>query len=172
MAEELTHWKILTNPKYLGAYEFKPGEEKIVQIVSVASEVVTGDGGKESQCTVAQLRDPVNKDNTIKPMILNATNCKTLKKLTGSDYIQKWAGARIILYVDPKVKLGKDIVEGLRIKREIPPLPELSKTGQYAAKWPGAVNALKTGQITIPILEKTFKISAENRELLISEAAE
>ena len=33
-----THWKKLTNPEYLGAYAFRPGEEKIVTIESVALE--------------------------------------------------------------------------------------------------------------------------------------
>lgn len=168
--EELTHWKRFTNPDYLGAYEFLPGEEKVVQIVSVGQKTVVGDGGKEKSCLVAQLRDPIDKNKVVKPMILNATNCKTLKRITGFDYIQKWFGVKITLYVDDKVKFGKDIVEGLRIRSSAPQLPELSKTGQYAAKWAGAVESLRTGACTIEMIEKTYKLSPENRELLISEA--
>lgn len=172
MSQERTHWKELTNPKYIGAFEFAPGEERVVQIVSVQKEMVVGDGGKEQELIVAQLRDPMDTKKVVKPMILNATNCKALTKRTKSGIIQDWAGVKITLYVDPKVRFGKDIVEGLRIKSEAPPLPELSKDGQFAAKWAGAVSSLKTGQCTIGQIEAQYRLSPENRELLIAEAAE
>ena len=37
-------------------------------------------------------------------MILNVTNCKTISKLLKTPYIERWAGHRIQIYVDPKVK--------------------------------------------------------------------
>ena len=37
---ELTHWKKLNNPDYLGAYAFQPGEEIIATIGSVGRETI------------------------------------------------------------------------------------------------------------------------------------
>lgn len=51
----------------------------------------------------------------LKPMILNATNSKTLKAITGSAYIEDWQNIPVTVYVDTAVKFGRDTVEGLRI---------------------------------------------------------
>ena len=48
MSEKHTHWKKLTNPDYLGAYSFNPGEEKILRIKSVSQELVVGTDGKKN----------------------------------------------------------------------------------------------------------------------------
>jgi len=40
--KKLTHWKTLTNPDYIGAYDFQPKEERTLTIKSVANEIVTG----------------------------------------------------------------------------------------------------------------------------------
>ena len=44
----------------------------------------------------------------LKPMILNATNSKTMKSLTGSAFIDDWNDVRIIVYVDGSVRFGKE----------------------------------------------------------------
>jgi hypothetical protein len=56
----------------------------------------------------------------LKPMILNATNSKTMKRITGSAFIVDWNNVRITVYVDPNVKFGKEILEGLRIRDKAP----------------------------------------------------
>ena len=109
-----THWKKLTNPNYLGTYAFNPGEDLIATIKSVAREVVTDPTGKKEECTVMHFKED------IKPMILNSTNSKTITSLFYSPYIEDWEGKRIQIYVDNRVKFGRDIVEGLRIRKFIP----------------------------------------------------
>ena len=42
-----THWKKLTNPLYIGAYDFAPGEERTLTIKSVKREMVVGPDGKK-----------------------------------------------------------------------------------------------------------------------------
>ena len=113
----LTHWKKLTNPDYLGAYAFDKGEEKTVTIANVGREIVMGAEGKKEECTVAHFREP-----GMKPMILNATNCKAISKLYGTAYIEEWAGKRIILRVQ-QIKAFGEVVDAVRIKPEIPPAP-------------------------------------------------
>lgn len=108
---ELTHWKKLESPDYIGAYAFQPGEEKTVTIQRVQREIVTGPDGKKEECTVLHFRE---KD---KPMILNATNGKMVAKLAGTPYIEQWPGIRIVIGVE-KVKAFGDFVDAVRVKNK------------------------------------------------------
>lgn len=108
--ENMTHWKKTMNPDYLGSYAFQPGEEKVVTIDSVQTETITGAEGKREDCLVAHFTD-----QTIKPMILNATNCKAVVKLNGSPYLENWHGTELILCVQ-NVKAFGEIVEAVRIR--------------------------------------------------------
>ena len=59
--ENKTHWKKLTNPNYLGAYAFQPGEEKTVTIKEVKREAVQNQKGTE-ECTVAYFKEDGSED--------------------------------------------------------------------------------------------------------------
>jgi hypothetical protein len=119
MSNTLTHWKKLQNPDYLGAYALNPGEDLIVTIKSVANEVVTGTDGKKETCSVMHFVE------NIKPMILNATNSKTITKLLKTPYIEEWSGRKIQLYVEQGVKAFGDIVDALRVRPFLPVEKEL-----------------------------------------------
>lgn len=106
-----THWKKLTNPDYLGAYDFQPNEERVATIKEVKMQTVTGADGKKEECIVAYFKEP------FKPMILNATNCKTITKLFKTPYIQDWADKKIVIVVR-QVKAFGEMVDALRIKDE------------------------------------------------------
>ena len=107
-----THWKKLTNPNYLGAYAFQPGEEKTVTIREVKREVVQNQQGKE-ECTVAHFVE------NEKPLILNKTNADAIAKVWGTPYIEDWAGHKIILKVK-KVSAFGDMVDAVRVSKERP----------------------------------------------------
>lgn len=157
---EKTHWKKLYNPDYLGAYSLdKNGkyEDLTVTIESVINEMVQGAEGKKEECIVAKM-----KDN--KPMVLNATNCKTLAKLFGSPHIEDWKGKKIVLYV-AKVKAFGEVHDALRIRPTLPQLPEL--TPQHP-KWEGAKKSLAEGNIKMDAIKKSFIVSPENEKLLCS----
>lgn len=109
----LTHWKKLTNPNYLGAYSIENGQDLILTIKYVQEEKVTGTDGKKDDCVVCHFVE------NAKPMILNATNMKTITKLYKTPYIEDWAGKKIQIYVE-KVKAFGDIVEALRVRDFIP----------------------------------------------------
>jgi hypothetical protein len=151
----LTHWKKLTNPEYIGAYSLQPGEERVVQILSVGRKMVKGTDGKETECTVANLKGE-------KPFILNKTNCKTLTKVAGSPFIENWVNLKITIYVDA-VKAFGDVVDALRIRSIKPQLPSLSPS---SPKWDGAIEALSTGKTTIEAIEKAYSLSPESKKLL------
>lgn len=119
MEEKLTHWKKLTNPDYLGAYALEPNQDLVVTIKSVANEVVVGTDGKKETCSVMRFVEDV------KPMVLNATNSKTITKLLKTPYIEKWAGRKIQIYVEKGIKAFGDIVDALRIRPYLPVEKEL-----------------------------------------------
>lgn len=108
-----THWKKLNNPNYLGAYAFEPGEEKTGTIDRVMQEGVTGADGKNEECIVCYFRE-----RDLKPLILNATNCKTITKLYDTPYIENWVGKKITMCVK-QVKAFGDVVDAVRIKNKV-----------------------------------------------------
>lgn len=119
MANTLTHWKKLTNCDYLGAYEFLPNQEMIVTIKSVAQEIVTGTDGKKEICSVMHFVE------NVKPLVLNATNNKTIAKLLKTPYIEQWQGKKIQLYVQHGIKAFGDIVDAVRVRDFLPVDKEL-----------------------------------------------
>ncbi len=116
-----THWKKLTNPNYLGSYAFEDNNDLICTIQKVQNEVVTGDGGRKEECTVCYFVE------NVKPMILNKTNMKAIAKLLGTPYIENWVNKKIQIYVDPKVKFGREITGGLRIRQKVMVTDEVYK---------------------------------------------
>lgn len=110
-AKQVTHWKKLTNPNYIGAHDLQPGQEVVITIKSVAQETIKGADGKEEQCVVAQI------EGAKKPMILNKTNMKIIAKLLDTPYVEEWSGHKVKIYA-AKVKAFGEMVEALRIKNE------------------------------------------------------
>jgi hypothetical protein len=51
-----------------------------------------------------------------KPMVLNTTNIKRIQRACNSDNTDDWKGKTIVLYVDPDVEFGGNVVGGLRVR--------------------------------------------------------
>lgn len=122
-----THWKKLTNPNYLGAYSIENGQDLILTIKYVQEEKVIGPDGKKDDCVVCHFSE------NVKPMILNATNMKTITKLYKTPYIEEWTGKKIQIGIE-KVKAFGDVVEALRVRKVVPKvepekLPKCEKCG-------------------------------------------
>lgn len=89
MAE--THWKKLVDTNYLGSWDIVGGR-LVLQIAKIKQErIFNQNKNAEELCTVAYF-----SDERYKPTILNKTNCKTMQKLTGSPYIEKWSAERAL----------------------------------------------------------------------------
>lgn len=108
-----THWKKLQNPDYLGAYSLDEGQDLILTIDYVRLEKVKGTDGKEEECIVLHFTEKQ------KPMIINATNAKTISKLYKTPYIEDWHGRKIQIHSE-MVRAFGETVEALRIKPIIP----------------------------------------------------
>lgn len=162
---EKTHWKKLSHPLYIGAYELmlneKENKELNVKIENVKREMVQGPDGKKEECTIMSI--PPNK-----PMILNATNQKALTKAIGSPFIEDWVGKTVTIYV-AKVKAFGETLDALRIRDVLPTAKKPEFTPDHA-KWAGAIQAIKdktnTPENTIESIKKAYALSANNEKLL------
>lgn len=151
-----THWKKLTNPDYIGAYSLEENKDLNVTIEKVVRELVTGNGGKKEECTVAYLKGQ-------KPFIINRTNARTITKIANSPYIEDWVNLSITLYVATTKLKGED-VECLRVRESAPKKETLTSTHP---KYKAVLEALKSGNYTINQVKAKYDISSEvEKELL------
>lgn len=104
-----THYKKLLNPDYLGAYALEDGRDIILTIRAVKQDTVTGTDSKKEDCSVCHFKE------NVKPMILNATNSKTIAKLFGSPYVEDWIGKPIQIGIE-KVRAFGDVWDALRVR--------------------------------------------------------
>jgi hypothetical protein len=149
MDEKLTHWKRLVNPDYIGAYALDPDQDLTVTIGYVTREAVKGIGGKSEECTVAHLVGQ-------KPLILNATNSKSIHKIYGP-YIEQWSGKQITLFAST-TRMGGETVECLRIR---PTVAKPAKKRIDDARLNKAIESIKVGQYTTEKLRAQFDLTQE-----------
>ena len=138
---EKTHWKKLTDPNYLGSWDFAPGEVRTLTIERVLQEKVIDmekGGTAKKDCTIAHFVEKC------KPMILNKTNCKTIAALLNTPYIEEWAGHRIKIHVE-KVKAFGRLEDALRVINELPKDIICESCGQ-AVKAVGRYTALQVAE--------------------------
>jgi len=112
-----THIDKLRNPNYLGGWDLQDQNgktiDKIVTIKEIKSEHVFNQK--------AQMEEPVLTVffNECKPIILNATNRKTLKKVTGTEYIEEMIGKKVQL-TTKRIKAFGEFHDAIRIVNTVP----------------------------------------------------
>ena len=105
-----THWKKLSNARYMGSWDFEPDEEKILTIASIGQEEVTSPDG-----TAEMKRVITFSEDGEKPMICNNVNSATIADIYGSPYMEDWIGKGIILVVQKIQAFGK-LTDAIRIR--------------------------------------------------------
>jgi len=106
----------------------------------------------------------IREGEELKPMILNATNSRTMKNLTGKPYLDDWAGTTITVYVDPKVSMMGSIVEGLRISTE-PPITRKPDLLPDTKPWEHAIAAYKRDG-NFDAIEKRMIVADKYKEMI------
>lgn len=158
--ETKTHWKKVFNSDYLGSCDLEDGKDLKAVIKSVAVKMVKGPDGKEQERNVATFTDA-----NIKPMILNATNCKLIKKFAKSVFINDWNNIPIQIYVKDDIKAFGEVTEGLRIRPTQPATSKPKLTPNMPA-WNRAIEYLKKPDGTIEGIKAKYELTPENEELL------
>lgn len=113
--------------EYLGAEDIDPGTEPVLTIDGIWNGMVTLQRGKENKDVMTFSEKATNGLKHVRPLIVNATNRKTLKKLFGSVTADTLAGKKIQLYIDPRVRDPEtgSMRDGIRIRPTVPKASEL-----------------------------------------------
>jgi hypothetical protein len=118
MTTDKTHYRKAFDSPYLSSADIV--EPTVLTVAYVALESDHTKKTKDKFNTAHFVEKELRPGEKLKPMILNATNSKTMKMLTGTPFIEDWQNVPITVYVDSNVKFGKESVEGLRISPRAP----------------------------------------------------
>lgn len=146
MSQDKTHYRKAFDSPYLSSADIV--EPTVLTVAYVALESDHTKKTKDKFNTAHFVEKELRPGEKLKPMILNATNSKTMKMLTSTPFIEDWQNVAITVYVDSNVKFGKESVEGLRISSKAPAPPV------DVDAWIGKVNACDTSDS----LQDTWKL--------------
>ena len=104
--------------EYLGAEDIDDGVEPILTISGLWNGMVTLQRGKENKDVLTFAEERVPGIMQVRPMIVNSTNRKVLRKLFGDAKASTLTGKQIQLYIDHKVRDPQDggLTDGIRIR--------------------------------------------------------
>ncbi len=161
---EKTHYRKAFDSPYLSSADIV--EPTTLTVRHVTLEMDRTKKTKDRFNTAHFVEKEIRHGEPLKPMILNASNSKTMKGLTNSAFIDDWRDVRITVYVDHNVKFGKETVEGLRISPHAPEKRVLVPT--MAKAWANAKAAYKRdGNLTQVLVH--VDMSPEHQTQLIDE---
>lgn len=136
---EKTHYRKAFDSPYLSSADIV--EPTVLTVARVSLEIDRTKKTKDMFNTAHFVEKELRPGEKLKPMILNASNSKTMKGLTSSAFIDDWQNIRITVYVDHNVRFGKETVEGLRISPHAPERRYL--TPNQTKAWENAKSAYK-----------------------------
>ena len=162
-----THYRKVFKSDHLGQADLEDfiesGSNLVFTIHHVVQEIGARVAGKKINANIAYFTE------TIKPLVLNATNSKILRQITGSSFVEDWTGILVQLYIDPSVKMKGDTVGGVRINPKQPAATKPVLTSAQTKPWTNAIAAFKRDGNLSAVL-KRYDISQENMQA-IAEAA-
>jgi hypothetical protein len=161
---EKTHYRKAFDSPYLSSADIV--EPTVLTVARVSLEIDRTKKTKDMFNTAHFVEKELRPGEKLKPMILNASNSKTMKGLTGSAFIDDWQNVRITVYVDHNVRFGKETVEGLRISPHAPERKYL--TPNQIKAWENAKAAYKRDGNLDAVLAR-MGMSEEHQAQLIKE---
>jgi hypothetical protein len=164
MTTDKTHFRKAFNSPYLSSADIVG--PTVLTIKRVALEKDKTKKTKDQFNTAYFVESEIRPGEPLKPMILNATNSKVVKELTGSAFIEDWTDVRVTVYVDKNVKFGNEVMEGLRISPKAPGKKQL--TPEQATAWANAKAAyLRDGNLDAVL--SRVDISEAHQKQLVTE---
>ena len=108
----------MRDSEYLGAEDIDDGVEPVLTIAGLWYGQVTLQRGKENKDVLSFREERVPGIMQVRPLIINSTNRKTLRKLFGDAKASTLVGKQIQLYIDHNVRDPQDggITDGIRIR--------------------------------------------------------
>jgi hypothetical protein len=125
--EKKTHFRKVFKSDHLGCADLEEfiEEKKELQytIKEVKQELGVMVAGRRGDFNVAYFVE------AIKPLVLNATNCAIIKKLSGgSPFIENWKNIPVELFIDESVRMKGEVVGGVRLRAPSLSFDSLKKT--------------------------------------------
>jgi len=159
--ENKHHYRNVFKSDHLGSADLEDLLEQGSKLIFTISEVKQEKGakvaGKKIDANIVYFHEK------IKPLVLNATNSKTLKSFAktkehpnGSPFVEDWKNITIELYVDDNVQMKGEKTQGVRI-RQIQPTVQKVKPDFLEANFEKAKNA----SATIETIKERYNVSDE-----------
>ena len=146
-----THYRKVFKSDHLGQADLEDfieqGSNLVFTIHHVCQEIGAKVAGKKINANIAYFQE------NIKPLVLNATNSKTMRQLTGSSFVEDWSNIAVQLYIDPNVKMKGDTVGGVRISPKAVQAKKML-TRNDTNMWNNAIAAYKRDGNFSKVLER------------------
>lgn len=162
-----THYRKVLKSDHLGCADLEDyteqGSDLVFSVLNVRQELGAKVAGKKIDANIMYFN--LKDGKKVKPLVLNATNAKTMKKMTNSAFIEDWSGLLIKLRIDENVKMMNERVSGVRIfpKAVIIQKQMLNRTN--TAVWNRVISAYKSYGNFNKVLEK-WNISEEDMKFI------
>jgi len=172
MSDTKTHYRKAYKSDHLGTPDLEElieeGKKLVFTIDHVTQNILTpgvkGTGisvaGRVISANIAHFKED------IKPLVLNSTNGKMIKKFANSSFIEDWKNILVELYIDSAVKMKGTVVGGIRI-RSVQPVKAKHVLTPDSPKWEVAKKRVAEG-MSESELKNHFEITNENFKLLCS----
>ncbi len=131
-------WQTMFKGDYLTAAEFA-GRQPTFTISAVVPCMLEDDTGKMKQ------KGSVKLQESTRPWVLCKTTAMCLAAMFG-DEANNWVGKRVTLFEDPNVRVGKEVVGGIRVLGS----PDLPAPKSVSIKLPRKKAFVVTLQKTVP----------------------
>ena len=156
--KDKTHYRKVFNSPYLSSADITG--PTVLTIARVSQDVDKTKKTKDMFNTAYFVERELRPGEALKPMILNATNSKSIAKLYGP-FIEDWAGRPITLFATT-TKLAGEQVECLRIR---PKVAERKKERLSPERFTQALTAIQEGRFH-PDRMKEYELSREQQDAL------
>lgn len=155
--EKKTHYRNVYKSDHLGSADLEDfieqGKPLIFTIKEVKQERGVSVAGKKMDANIAYFNE------SIKPLVLNATNAKVVRTFANSGFVEDWKNILVELYIDENVKMKGETVQGVRIK---PVQPKITKPDfthekfEKAKKANATIEKIKAVYNVTPQIEKEY----------------
>lgn len=114
--------KLERDSEYMGADDIDAGTEPILTIKNIYRGKVTLQRGPETKNVLTFVEESVPGISEVRPLIVNATNRQTLKKLYGQVTANALEGKKIQLWIEHGVRnpSKNEVTDGIRIRDKKP----------------------------------------------------
>lgn len=150
------------NTDYIGSWDFKTGEKKVLTIKEIVQKTVFNPNKNKDELSVIMYFS-----NHPCGMFLNTTNKKMLIKLFATSETEQYNGKNITL-ITKMIRVRGEDMEAVRIDSTLPsqpasPTPTKKEILNELHKgWEPACEALKTGSVTIEQIQKKYELTEES----------